>query len=199
MVRTFLVVLGAVCFSTLASGALADSTIRTPDDHPHYVVEIEPHGLLGWDIGGYHTVGLGAGLRASIPIVRNGFIPTLNNMVAITFGADWLYFNGCYYYGNTCGGGHNFYFPVGLQWNFYVAKQWSVFGEPGAAPYYAAFDSACDTIADPKARGICQSYEPNHFSVIPFFSVGARLHFNEHVTLTMRVGYPILGVGVSFM
>ena len=40
----------------------ADSTIKTPGDHPHYRVEIEPHGLLGWDFYGF-----GFGLYGRLP------------------------------------------------------------------------------------------------------------------------------------
>jgi hypothetical protein len=188
--------------------ALADDTIKTPGDHPKYAVELEPHGLIGFDNWGDLGFGFGAGLRASIPLMANGFVPKINNTPAITFGFDWLHFeSGCYY--NYRGLGfpcatlsvNTFYFPVGLQWNFFVAKRWSVFAEIGAAPYYRAYSDYCAGYYVPGSQeyAVCQSSQPNHFSVTPWADVGGRFHFNEHVALTMRIGYPSLAVGVSFL
>jgi hypothetical protein len=73
------------------------------------------------------------------------------------------------------GSGH-VYAPIVLQWNFWLSTHWSVFGEPGIA--FGSGNS--DT------------------SVFPAFFVGGRFHFNEHVALTLRMGYPDFAVGVSF-
>src|SRR5258708_9976410 len=125
--------------------ARADDTIKRPGDHPQYSVEIDPHVLGGWTHYNYAANdGLGLGARFSIPLVDNGFVSTINNSVAITFGVDWLHYSGvdCYYYYNyngprgpgycyNVGDANYLFFPVAMQWNFFVAKQWSVFGEPG--------------------------------------------------------------------
>jgi len=188
----------------LPSFALADDTIKTPGDHPQYKVELEPHGLIGFDNWGDLGFGFGAGLRGSIPIMKNGFVPKINNVPAITFGLDWLHFeSGCYYaYLGFCGAlsVNTFYFPVGLQWSFFVAKRWSVFAELGAAPYYRTYSDYCGAY-NPGSREyfLCENSQPNHFSVTPWAAVGGRFHFNEHVALTMRIGYPSLAVGVSFL
>ncbi len=60
----------------------------------------------------------GAGFRGSFEIVDNGFIPSLNNTVAIGFGIDVT--------------GKHLRVPAALQWNFWLTKRWSVFVEPGA-------------------------------------------------------------------
>ena len=173
-----------------------DQTIKTPGDHPHYAIEVEPHGLFGFGaLNSWGGFGFGAGLRLSIPIVQNGFVKQINNSVAITFGGDFLHYESCYYAVYGCGANY-LYFPVAMQWNFFVAKSWSVFPEIGVAPYYGFFDNYCDTL-NPNLRGYCSS--PSHFSVTPWFNVGGRYHFNEHVALTMRVGWPTISVGVSFM
>ena len=181
----------------LPTAAKADDTIKSPGDHPDYSVEIEPHGLVGLGFR-YGGVGIGLGARFSIPIVKNGFIPSINNSVAITFGADFLHYGGCF--NSVLDNGYNcsanyLFFPVALQWNFYVASKWSVFGEPGVVPFYGFYDDFCGN-GPGQIKG-CN--DPSHFSITPALYVGGRYHFNEHTALTMRIGYPDISVGVSFM
>lgn len=66
------------------------------------------------------------------------------------------------------------YVPLAMQWNFWLSTHWSVFGEPGIA--IAARDH-----------------------IGPVLMAGGRFHFNDKIALTMRVGYPALSVGASFM
>jgi len=177
----------------LSRTAAADNTIRQPGDHPNYLVEIEPHLDFAWfDYAGYgiNDVGIGLGLRATFIIVKNGFIPTINNTVGIGFGGDYIYF-GCAAQGVSCGVS-TLYFPVVLQWNFYVAQRFSVFGEPGFSLNYAFYsDNACGTA--------CKGVVPNDFFPGFVFEVGGRYHINEHLALTGRIGYPDISFGVSFM
>jgi hypothetical protein len=174
------------------SPALADDTIKHPGDHPQYSVEIEPHLDLGLFNGFYGATGIGVGGRFTIPIVDNGFVKTINNSVGIGFGADWLHYSSCFYTGFVGGCSANYLiFPVVMQWNFFVAQSWSVFGEPGLA-IYKGFYNACD----PAFR---DCHEPAGFGVLPAVYVGGRYYFSEHLALTMRVGYPTFSVGVSFM
>ncbi len=178
----------------IAPPARGDDTIKRPGDHPQYVVELEPHGDLGLGFR-YGGAGIGVGFRASIVIVKNGFIPKLNNSVAVSFGGDFLHYGGCYFSNVDCNANYLF-FPVALQWNFFVAQHWSVFGEPGIVPFYGFYDDYCNVTFNGKNR-VCS--DPSHFSVTPGFYVGGRYHFNENVALTMRIGYPTFSVGVSFM
>jgi hypothetical protein len=190
--RVFLCVLVTLGALVLGAGAArADETIKTPGDHPSYGVEIEPHLLFGWD-NIYVSNGYGVGARFAIPIVENGFVPSINNSVAIGFGADLIHYDGCFFRGIGCSA-NSLLFPVVMQWNFYVAQKWSVFGEPGLYFYKFFFDSSiCD--------GIRGCVEPsNTFGLRPALYLGGRYYFSEHVTLTMRVGYPTFSVGVSFM
>jgi len=184
--------------------ATADDTISRPGDHPHYSVEIEPHGLWGWTHYGYAPDdGFGLGARFSIPIVENGFVPSINNSVAIGFGGDWLHYSGdrCYYDNNPhfngpcydVGDANYLFFPVVMQWNFFVAKKWSVFGEPGLVIYHGWFDYC----AGAPAGASCGN--PTATGVDFALWVGGRYHFNEHVALVLRVGYPTFSFGVSFM
>lgn len=202
-----LLVVFAVLFATvvLPGSAAADGTIRQPGDHPKYVIEIEPHGHIGWDYIGYGSFGFGAGVRFSIPFMDNGFVPRINNSPAISFGVDWMHYETCYYRylayaGYGCSANY-FYFPVALQWNFFVARHWSVMAEPGFAPYVGTYTSPCDVVP-PNQYSDCvlRDERPARFSVTPWINFGARYHFNDHVALTMRVGYPtFFSLGVSFM
>jgi len=179
----------------IQSPARADTlTIKNPGDHPRYVFEAEPHVVLGFiEPPGYAAgTGFGVGFRGSIPIVRNGFVPSINNSVAIGFGVDFARYGR----GDYCVDGgrlpdcnrvrqnsyNEFYFPVVLQWNFFLSRNWSVFGEPGVALNYHAWNG------------------PRSLDVDPFiFFLGGRFHFSDKVTLTMRIGYPAFSVGCSFL
>jgi hypothetical protein len=176
--------------------ARADTVIiQHPGDHPRYSFEVEPHLLFGFiDPPGYaNGAGLGLGFRGSIPIVKNGFVPKINNSVAIGFGLDFAHYgraDWCNHYDNNghCDDlGHGdsfteFWFPVVLQWNFFLSRNWSVFGEPGVALNYHAWDA------------------PHAFDIAPVaLFVGGRWHFSDKITLTMRIGYPAFSVGCSFL
>ncbi len=204
--RSALLVCSLVAIAaTHASAAAADDTIKHPGDHPKYAVEIEPHALWGWTHYDYApNDGFGLGARFSIPIVDNGFVSTINNSVAIGFGLDWLHYSGgCYnyYYGGRYGGpcynvgDANFvFFPVVMQWNFFVAHNWSVFGEPGLVIYHGWFDYCGNVPA-----GFNNCANPTSTGVDFAFYVGGRYHINDHVALVMRLGYPTFSFGVSFM
>ncbi len=173
-----------------AGPARADDTIKNPGDHPSYRVEIEPHIAFGWD-NVYASSGYGLGARFGIPIVENGFVDSINNSVAIGFGVDWLHYEFCYFRGYNCSA-NALVFPVVMQWNFYVAQKWSVFGEPGLFFWKGFFDTSF-------CNGVAGCGAPNSFFIRPAFYVGARYYFSEHITLTMRLGYPTFSVGVSFL
>jgi hypothetical protein len=124
---------------------------------------------------------LGAGIRFSLPILNQGFIPRINDNVAISFGADILNWPAPDY--EVTG----IIVPVMLQWNFYLTRRWSVFGEGGVAfqDWFAR-----------RANGDDQT-----FFVWPGVGVGARLYFNtgNYPALVLRVGFPnVLSVGISF-
>ena len=119
---------GVACAALLAAAAsflpttarAEELLIKSPGDHPSYRFELEPHGLFGF--GGPFEDGrgeLGAGLRATVSIVDNGFVPSINNSVGITFGGDVFFRRG------------TIFVPVAMQWNFWLSTHWSVFGEPG--------------------------------------------------------------------
>lgn len=185
--------------SLCARPARAESTIRNPGQRTDYHVELEPHGLVApFDAPGPgRGRGFGAGLRVTVPIVKNGFIQRLNNSVGIGFGADWALYTDRDRRGectrfqtgpnatSVCvevdgSGSRSSYllFPVVMQWNFWLARRWSVFGEPGFFFYTRSGEFGWRPAA--------------------LFG-GGRFHFSQNATLTLRVGYPTLSLGVSFL
>jgi hypothetical protein len=193
---SFAALLALAILTLRSADARADDTVRHPGDHPTYGLELEPHGTFGWGgpYGGYG--GFGAGLRFSIPIVQNGFVPTINNSVAITFGLDWIHYGYCYWAPAGCNANY-VDLSVALQWNFYVAQHWSVFGEPGLYVYHGLFGQFSCAPTVNNADSACQN-APAEWGVLPAFYAGARYHFSDRVSLTMRVGFPASSIGVSF-
>ena len=183
--------------------------IKEPGAHPHYAVELEPHLTLAWDDGPAHfgNEGLGLGVRASIPLFHNGPITSINNSMAITFGLDWVHFGydqarACRdFRGAFCDqqnfSANAFWVPVALQWNFFVHPSISVFGELGLAILHERWSWArpCPGMAGP----ICTYQESDtHFAHLVFFP-GARFMLSERIGITVRVGYPHVTAGVSFL
>jgi hypothetical protein len=168
----------------LSAPAAAQGTIKRPGDHYHYVFEAEPHFAVSYK-GGF-----GPGFRGTIVILDNGFISSINNSVGIGFGADFLF------YSKDCKGPPpeicesvgDVIVPVVIQWNFFLHRQFSVFGEPGAL------------FRVQRGRG-------DDFAVDPFTIYGGgRFHFSDSVALTLRLGAPqifkrdnTVSIGVSFL
>src|SRR3954463_13799367 len=96
LLRTLLVVLLVLGGMGVCRVANAQSTIKRPGDHPHYVFEAEPHLVAGlFDPPGFGSgTGLGLGFRGTVELVPNGFISKLNNSVGIGFGLDYLRYDG---------------------------------------------------------------------------------------------------------
>jgi hypothetical protein len=178
-----------------AEPALADrSIIKNPGNHPKYSFEAEPHAILGlWGVPGPGDgTGLGLGFRGSVVIVDNGFIKTINNSVAISFGIDWIHYDiddwcGRYwrdrdrFYCDWDDDADLFWVPVTMQWNFWLSENWSVFGEPGLA------------------LRVNDDHYDDDIDLDFVFYAGGRFHFNDDISLTMRIGWPsALSVGVSF-
>lgn len=154
--------LSATCGALMtftASLSFADvSTIKQPGAHPSYFFEAEPHAL----VAPFDDFRPGVGFRGTFVIVDNGFISSINNSIGIGVGADWSK--------------DHFRVPIVMQWNFWLSRNWSVFGEPGGLLDFGK-----------KTR-------PH-----PAFYAGGRFHFSDSITLTMRVGHPTASVGVSFL
>jgi hypothetical protein len=144
--------------------------IGIPNEHPDYHLEIEPHGLIAFG-GPFNTWhgNLGAGVRASIPLIGNGPIPSINNNLALGFGGDFF-----------VGYGAVLFAPVVAQWNLFLLSHFSMFLEAGVAFTFG------------------NRYQNNSdVWVGPVLGLGGRYHFTERLALTVRLEYPALAVGLS--
>jgi hypothetical protein len=167
-----------------------------------YDLELEPHLVLGTSPPdpGYGT-GVGIGVRGSLVIVPDGFLPRINDSVAVGVGIDYGRYHGAWSvngYRDQClhyepgpngtsictevtsnGGSYNYLFiPVVMQWNFWLTRHFSAFGEPGVNFYFVG---------------------QHGFDFVPCGYVGGRVQLTPNLTLTGRIGYPTLAIGVSFM
>jgi hypothetical protein len=199
-VKTTILLGGAtLAFFTMAHHASAQSTIQTRGARPSYGVELEPHLLATpFDppgIGDGEGVGIGA--RATFEILGEGFIPSINDSVGVGVGLDWIHYDGSEVEeGGICerveqapggipvcvevaGDTDYLWFPVVMQWNFWLHRKWSVFGEPGIA---LRLDDMDDLRVSP---------------IVLF--VGGRYHVSDSFALTLRIGYPAFSFGGSFL
>lgn len=187
--------------------AHGQSIIKRPGDHPRYSVELEPHFVFQWSNRYNGGDGFGPGLRVNIPFLANGPIPRINNNMAIGFGLDITFGN------NDCGWWWNrydrnlwlanancsvteFWLPVTLQWNFFLTKVISVFGEPGFAIAHRRYE--WDWWCNGNNGPIC-NYDGTATNLEFVFWGGARFMFSDTVGATVRLGVPYLSAGINFL
>src|SRR5262249_7090324 len=121
----------------------------------------------------------GGGVRFTIPIADPAFVPRINDTVGITFGLD---VTACPSYCNQ----HAFFrVPAGIQWNFYVTKEFNAFADLGFMLGIATVPAAPGV----KGGGVFPDF---------FAMAGGRYMFSDKVSLTFRLGYPFVSLGVSF-
>lgn len=201
----------AALVTLTASPSRAAGIIKNPGQHPDYGVELEPHGLLRWDNRYWGGTGYGLGMHAVIPFLDNGPVSKINNNMGIGFGLDWAHYTTDYWYGycGAFGPGPNFncditanslLFPVYVQWNFFLTEIISVFGEGGLEIEHWWFSYDYPAGFCPVRAGVplC-SVSGSDTNVYPIFEGGARFLFGDTVGLTVRLGYPLLTVGMSIL
>ncbi len=193
-----LVLPGLVAFAaataTLSYGsdASAQNIIKRPGQHARYSFELEPHGIYQWN---HPDDGPGFGVRMNIPLMHNGPISSINNNIAIGFGADvafWEYEhwrNGAWCgdrdrFGDGDCDGYTLWFPVVFQWNFYFTDIISVFGEVGLTGQYESWDN---------------DFYDDDFDLNFVGQGGGRFQFNETVGLMVRVGWPYGSIGAHIL
>jgi len=176
----------AVVLAVLAITAVAEAQPPGNNGRTHIQgVRFDVHATLGW------WWAFGAGFRVDIPIVPDGFIDSMDDEFAITFGGDAQFVNwsngGCGGRGRYgCWGDWSVWPEVAAQWNFYLTPKWSIFPELGLA--IGIHD--CDR--GPQ-NDVC-------VTAAPLVSFGARYHFAPpRVALLLRVSFPFgFQVGLNF-
>jgi hypothetical protein len=186
--------------------ARAQSIIKQPGNHPHYSVEIEPHIALQWTNRFGDNEGIGPGARFNIPFMHNGPIKTINNNMGITFGLDVTFGDG----DNWCWRANNddflrrgedcdvteLWFPVAMQWNFWLTKVISVFGEPGLAVVHRRWDYSY--YCNGNAAAPCD-YDLDDTDVEFVFWGGGRFMFSDNIGATVRLGFPMITAGINIL
>jgi hypothetical protein len=190
----WLVASTAVAMLAIPSVTRADTYVRVEGPPPArenaalYPLEIEPHFSFGAE-NVYGATGFGAGLRAGIPLVA-GWLGSVPDNLAISFGADLLHYDNCYYATN-CGANY-LLAPVAAQWNIFVARPVSLLLEGGAFLYKGWFDGC-----GPGDGPGCSA--PSSFGLLPTVALGGRIHVGRYTAFTVRLGYPTSTLGVSFL
>lgn len=191
-----------VVLGFLAMPALASAQIKEPGNHPLYPAELEPHLVVQWnDYAPCANDGFGPGFRATIPFLDNGPVPKINNNMGIGFGLDWAHAS----INNACAN-YRFYgsnssadiwsIPVVVQWNFFLLRKVSVFGEAGLVLQHRRYDNIYGGANC--GNGFCSgSFNDN--TVNGSFSVGGRFLISDSVGFLLRIGYPYLSAGVSIL
>jgi hypothetical protein len=173
---------------TAAAAAPAEAQRGTAIDRPFtgqrpYVLDLHA-GFTWWGVG------LAAGMRFGVPLVHNGFVPTINNAVYLNFGFDFYWTRwrcaptagGCgeWEYGTGLG------FPIALQWNFYFNDQWSLYLELGGQIYLSPgfFND-----------GIFYGGEGGYWFI---GALGVNYRIDDTILLTVRLGTPYASFGVGF-
>jgi len=83
-----------------------------------------------------------------------------------------------------------------MQWNFYLTKVISVFGEPGFAIAHRRwnYNWYCNGANGPYCD---QHYTTNDLE--PIFAAGGRFMFSDRIGATVRIGVPMITAGINFL
>lgn len=103
-------------------GALLDRS-----DYGSRPMMLSLHGILPYGHFGVGYFPLGAGASFYIPLVKNGFIPPVNDEFGLDLGIDAVAYLG---YVNPLG----LYLPIGVQWKFHLLEQLEAYLKVGIMP-----------------------------------------------------------------
>lgn len=147
------------------SGYLLD---RSDQERPMLLAihAVLPYGSFFW--GGF---GLGVGGTFYIPLVKNGFIPPVNDEFGIDFGADLMFWPGYF-------AGVSISIPVSVLWTFHFTDTFAAYAKAGIAlRIWPGFTGGA---LWPDGVG----------------AVGLNWMFSKGMGLRAEVGYPGLKVGL---
>lgn len=132
------VVAGTLCTSAFAQDAAPQpSSGETGVRAPHGLMDTSPQDrsnqLSFWlGLPFAYGFGLDVGVRFSIPLVKNGFIPRLNNSFELEFGGDLAYYLGYYTYSVIIP-----YVEAAVRWTFYIVPKFAAYAKVGLGLGYA--------------------------------------------------------------
>ncbi len=190
-----------LAFLATSAAHVAHAQIKSPGAHEHYAAELEPHLVYQWsDQPWWNDDGIGVGFRASIPVIQDGPVKTINNNLAISFGLDWAHFGNCGPYNNDICSANDFWVPIVVQWNFFLSDVVSVFPELGLAVQHSSLSwngpvpGGCQRV---NGYNVCVG-DSSHTDLQPVLWLGARFTLARSFALTVRLGTPSLLLGAAF-
>jgi hypothetical protein len=176
-------------FATPDVARAEEGIIKDASVHASRPTKLDVTGSLGFL--GDTDVGL-AGWY-SFPIVKDGFIPPINDSFNLEFGLAMDYAWSNYYVSSRCD--YNYYdvTPMGgVRWDFYLTKSWTVFAKAKAGiGYRVSRDTDCfgTRVSTSEYGGV---------QVIPDGGAGAYWNFSEGMGMRFEIGYRGGSVGLSF-
>ncbi|NOZ86692.1 MAG: hypothetical protein GXP49_10555 [Deltaproteobacteria bacterium] len=131
-------------------------------------------------IGAFYF-GFGAGARYTMNLVGNGFVPSINNSVGLSMGAD-IMAHPAY----ACHGwDFSLSLPVTMEWAFYLTRAWTVFAEIGTTVWI-------------RPLGECGGVINKYFDIWFIFGPGARWNITDNSFMVFRLTYPYFSIGYGF-
>ena len=165
-----------------ADGGGRGSTVRV--DRPHE--GSRPVALEALFGAFWYGPGMVVGARVDLPLVKNGFVPTLNNAVFLTLGFDLYWARYIDADSLVWERGFGFGVPVALHWEFYFTDALSAFAEVGVNAYFPpSFVSGGDDLVDDAGGWVIAG-------------VGGRWKFADWGALTVRLGTPHTSASLTF-
>ena len=188
--------------SRRGSARASDAIIRYGRVPIGYAVEVEPHLVLGSaPPGPGYGSGAGIGVRASFVVAPEGFIRGVNDSAAIGFGLDLGH-----YYGSLAFNGYRdqcVHFEPGPNGTSICTERHverrhvQLPLRPGRPAVELLVHRS--PVGLRRARGQPVLPRRPRVRVGGAFYVGGRLRVADRITITARIGYPTVGIGVSFM
>jgi hypothetical protein len=156
--------------------------------HPKYAAEIEPHFVVaGLD---KYSAGLGFGANVTIPIWEHAPFKGIDDTIAFGIGADWVRY-AAYRPRDPRDPKiltYAWYLPVFIQWNLWLGARASLFLEPTIVYRFASYQDNCGGLP-------CVDTT----RVLPSGSIGLRFRIVDHASVTVRVGWPMISLGGSWL
>lgn len=189
------------CFAAFAAVVLgaplslaADGTEKPKDGprarwHPNYAAEIDAHGsIAAFD---KYFVGLGGGVRVTWPIWEHAPFARIDDTLGFGIGLDVIRYGAYHPQGNQRGpvvGTVAYYVPLTAQWNVWLGSRASLFVEPTLLYRFATYTDSC-------LGNTCAKQN----TWTPTGSVGIRFRIVDHASFNVRVGWPMVSLGGSWI
>jgi outer membrane protein with beta-barrel domain len=136
---------------------------------------------------GFGLAGFGGGIRVGIPILSDGFLPRLNDGVFFETGAELLHWT------LLAGDYNSITVPLHMRWNFYLARDWTVFATAGFEFSYYLEHRFFEAPSGVAWFNVAQG------GVLTFGVGGGVLYnFSESVSLRLDATLSLLAIGLTF-